>query len=234
VDNATSDAASKGKGRPTAREIEKIARNVDGQLLLAELRSEWKALSSQKTLVSGSSTSTQPGGSSTSTPSTTVVAEPSASIIDNAGPSADNESSVTIVEPKATNTNRATVEGQAVAATNPTTDSDAIVDPRSTNAPNTTDVEGLGITTPVLPVVLSETTPPDAGQGNNEVGSPTPDAVGILEDATGWPAWLCAAVDYFKGISTSPEWIELVEKWVAFEAHLSFPSTVSHSSSVAS
>ena len=193
-----------------------------GDLLLDELKLEWKAVSGTKTLtdVFGSSTGAPPTGSSTTPPSTAVIADPSDSTIGDVGPSADEVSNITIVD-------AATVEGSA--ANTPATVT--IVDPKSTNT-NAANVEGLGVTTPIL---SSETTAPDtAGQENNETGLPTSDARGILEDATGWPAWLCAAVDYFKGISTSPEWVELVEKWVSFEAHLSFPSTVSHSSSVAS
>lgn len=197
-----------------------------GDLLLDELKLEWKAVSGTKTLtdVFSSSTGAPPTGSSTGSsttpPSTAVIADPSDSTIGDVGPSADENSNITIVD-------AATVEGSA--ANTPATVT--IVDPKSTNT-NAANVEGLSVTTPIL---SSETTPPDAaGQENNETGLPMSDARGILEDATGWPAWLCAAVDYFKGISSSPEWVELVEKWVSFEAHLSFPSTVSHSSSVAS
>jgi hypothetical protein len=50
---------------------------------------------------------------------------------------------------------------------------------------------------------------------------------GPLEHATEWPAWVSAAVEYFKTVSSSSRWLKLVEKWVSFEAHLSFPSTVS-------
>jgi hypothetical protein len=196
----TSDATSKGKERPTALEIEKIARNATSHHLQDELRSEWKSLLSQRKLtnVSGSSTSAQPG-SSTSTPST---ADPSDSTIGDAGASADTD--VTIV-----------YDPDVGASAD--TDVTIVDDPESTKAPSTA-VEGLAASPPP--------TSPDAGQGNN---SAMPDnlARGILEDATRWPAWLCAAVDYFKGISASPEWVELVEKWVSFEAHLSFPSTVS-------
>ena len=200
-----SDVTSKGKKAPTAHEIAQIARNMTSNILLDELRSEWKELSSQKTLTdeSGSSTSAQPTSSSTSTPFT-AVADPSDSSTGDVGPSADP------------------VEGLGPTAV-------TIVNPQSTKASNTANA---GVST-ILPGSPSETTSLDV-HGIKD-GPATPDTLkesggqptGVLEDATGWPAWLCSAVDYFKGVSTSPEWVELVEKWVLFEAHLSFPSSVS-------
>ena len=40
------------------------------------------------------------------------------------------------------------------------------------------------------------------------------------------PAWVSAAVAYFKSVSSSSKWVELVNEWVSFEAELSFPSAV--------
>jgi hypothetical protein len=42
-----------------------------------------------------------------------------------------------------------------------------------------------------------------------------------------WPSWLSKAMDYLKGISTSPEWVTLITKLVAFEEVLGFPSSAS-------
>jgi hypothetical protein len=42
-----------------------------------------------------------------------------------------------------------------------------------------------------------------------------------------WPSWLSSAVDYLKGISTSPEWVALITKLVVFEEVLGFSNTVS-------
>ena len=40
------------------------------------------------------------------------------------------------------------------------------------------------------------------------------------------PAWVSSAVAYFKSVSSSSKWVELVNEWVSFEAELSFPTAV--------
>jgi hypothetical protein len=42
-----------------------------------------------------------------------------------------------------------------------------------------------------------------------------------------WPPWLSNGVEYLKGISSSPEWVALITKLVAFEEILGFCNTVS-------
>jgi hypothetical protein len=48
-----------------------------------------------------------------------------------------------------------------------------------------------------------------------------------LSNTGAWPPWLSNAVEYLKGISSSPEWVALIMKLVAFEAALGFCNTVS-------
>jgi hypothetical protein len=74
--------------------------------------------------------------------------------------------------------------------------------------------------TPVTPTPSKTVAPAQLGPGVSCLNRKP-------SDASTWPSWLSNAMEYLKGVSTSPEWVALVTKLVVFEEAIGFSNTVS-------